>query len=65
MNMKEAWNSVKHGETIVNTVSLTKIEKWIGDKPDLPPSFDRFIESNITNISTDDLVSADWMKYDN
>ena len=56
MNMKDAWNSIKHGKSIINLDSGTKIEKWIGDKPDLPSSFDRFIESNISNLSTNDLV---------
>lgn len=62
MNMKEAWNSVKHGESIINNKSGLIIGKWIGDKPNLPSSFDRFIESNISNINTDDLVSSDWVK---
>lgn len=61
MNMKEAWNSIRHGEAIVNISSGTRIEKWIGDKPDLAPSFDRFIESNGATIDTDDLVSSDWI----
>ena len=62
MNMKDAWNSIKHGKSIINLDSGTKIEKWIGDKPDLPSSFDRFIESNISNLSTNDLVSSNWIK---
>lgn len=51
MNMKDAWNSVQHGGAIVNLVSGTRIEKWIGDKPNLAPSFDRFIESNVSNLN--------------
>ncbi len=61
MNMKDAWNSAVHGEAIVNASSGTRIEKWIGDKPGLSPSFDRFIESNVSNISTEDIVSSDWI----
>ena len=62
MNMKEAWNTIAHGEAIINTASGTRIEKWIGDKPDLSPSFDRFIESNLMQIHSSDLVSDKWEK---
>ena len=62
MNMKEAWNSILHGEAIINTVSGTRIEKWIGEKPDMPPSFDRFIESNLMQLHSSDLVSDKWEK---
>ena len=62
MNMKDAWNSIKHGEAIVSLESGTRVEKWIGDKPDLLPSFDRFIESNVGSLTTNDLVSGEWVK---
>lgn len=62
MNMKDAWNSIAHGEYIINTVSGTRIEKWIGEKPDLAPSFDRFIESNLMQLHSSDLVSDKWEK---
>lgn len=62
MNMKDAWNSIKHGENITNPKTGTVIGKWIGEKPELPSGFDRFIEGNISNINTDDLVSSDWIK---
>lgn len=62
MNMKDAWNSIRHGEAIVNTATGLRIEKWIGDKPGMAPSFDRFIESNVSQIHTDDLVSSMWEK---
>ena len=61
MNMKEAWNTAKHGEAIVNTSSQTRFEKWISDKPGLAPCFDRFLLENVANLDSSDLVSSDWM----
>jgi hypothetical protein len=58
--MKQAWNLAPHGSAIINADSGQRFDKWIGDKPDMAPSFDRFIESNVLQINSDDLVSDKW-----
>lgn len=62
MNMRDAWNSVQHGEAIINPVTGTTIQKWMGDKPGQEPSFTRFVESNISTLRIDDILALTWEK---
>ena len=64
MNMRDAWNSVSHGEAITNPATGTVIHKWIGEKPGHEPGFSRFLESNINTLSVDDILALTWEKLD-
>lgn len=60
MSMMDAWNQCIHGGSIKRTSTDITVAKWIGDKPGLAPSFDRFIEENVTLIKAVDLMAGDW-----
>ena len=62
MNMKDAWNSIQHSESIINPVTGTTIQKWIGEKPGHAPGFTRFLEGNISTLTADDIVADTWEK---
>ena len=60
MTMLDAWNLCIHGGSIQRMSNGVTIEKWIGEKPNLAPSFERFIEENVTLIKAVDLMAGDW-----
>jgi hypothetical protein len=37
-----------------------RVDKWMGDKPGLKPSFERWLDENAGNIKADDLMGDDW-----
>jgi hypothetical protein len=60
MTMIDAWNACAHGGSIRRAANGVTVEKWIGDKPGLEPSFDRWIAENASSISASDLMAGDW-----
>lgn len=60
MTILDAWNLCEHGGSI-SRPSGAKVEKWMGEKPDMKPSFDRWIDENISLIAASDLVAGDWI----
>lgn len=59
MMLRDAWNKTEHGGKMARPEGLV-IEKWIGEKPGLPPSFDRFVKKNLDSIAMEDLMAEDW-----
>lgn len=59
MNIRDAWNSCNHGGFIVRPIG-SRIEKWMGDKPGLPPSFSRWLDENVLIVPIDDIMAGDW-----
>ena len=60
MTILDAWSACPHGGVIARPAGL-RIEKWMGEKPDLKPSFDRWLDENITLIVAADLMAGDWI----
>jgi hypothetical protein len=59
MRLDEAWAATIHGGSM-SRPSGARIEKWMGDKPDLPDSFTRWIEESIGTVAVADLMAGDW-----
>lgn len=57
----DAWNACPHGGSIRSDLHGVTVFKWMGDKPGLEPSFDRWIEENATSIPAAALMSGDWV----
>lgn len=62
MNMKEAWEATQHGKAFFRMSSGIRIEKWMGEKPGLTSSFDRFLFDSASggSLTANDLVANDW-----
>ena len=60
MNMRDAWNSVEHGEAIINPATGTVIHKWMEDKPGQVPGFTRFLEGNVSSLKVEDVFADTW-----
>ena len=60
MTILDAWNTCKHGGRI-SRPSGVFIDKWMGEKPELKPSFDRWLDENINIIPAADIVAGDWI----
>jgi len=59
MRMDEAWAATQHGGKLARPDGII-IERWMGEKPGLKSSFDRWLDENITLISAADLMAGDW-----
>ena len=44
MRLLDAWNATEHGHKMARPDGLI-IERWVGDKPGLAPSFERFVKT--------------------
>jgi hypothetical protein len=60
MMMLDAWNACIHGGSIRRAANGLTVAKWIGEKPGLAPSFERWIEENASSIPATDLMAGDW-----
>ena len=58
MTMIEAWNATPHGGKLSRPGLV--VEKWIGEKPGLAPSFQRWMDENVMAFPVADLMSGDW-----
>lgn len=59
MRLDEAWTATQHGGSM-SRPSGARVEKWIGEKPGLKPSFDRWLDENVTAFLAADLMAGDW-----
>lgn len=59
MRLDEAWDATAHGGSM-SRPSGTKVEKWMGDKPNLPSGFTRWLEESVSTITAADLMAGDW-----
>jgi len=59
MRMIDAWEECAHGGSI-SRPSGVRVDKWMGDKPGLKPSFERWIDESIGTIKAEDLMGDDW-----
>jgi hypothetical protein len=59
MNLREAWDATAHGRAM-RRQSGERIEKWVGEKPNLPPGFDRYVRENADTIGLDNIMATDW-----
>lgn len=55
----EAYRAAPHGGAI-ERASGTRLEKWMADKPGLPPAEVRFVQQNMTKLDPEDMAAADW-----
>ena len=60
MTMLDAWNACQHGKAILIPEGK-RLEKWMGDKPGMRPSFERFLEKNSENFTAQEIMSGDWI----
>jgi len=59
MTMLEAWTATPHGGKLSRPEGPI-VEKWMGDKPGMLPSFDRWLVKNGDNLPSSDLMAGDW-----
>jgi len=60
MSILDAWDACPHGGRISRPSGLY-IDKWMGEKPGLKPSFDRWMEENINILPSSDFLAGDWI----
>jgi hypothetical protein len=58
MSIMDAWNACPHGGTISRPGR--SIEKWMGEKPGLASSFERWLAESVGEIPAVELMAGDW-----
>lgn len=59
VNILQAYDAAPHGGAIVRP-NGARIEKWMSDKPGLPPATLRFIQQNDDSFDLDTVAAEDW-----